>query len=528
MRKTLLGFLTILALFYSVPFGLAAETDGFVPIFNGKDLDGWDGNPAIWSVEDGCITGVTGTNDDNKLTYNEFLIWRQGEVDDFVLTFDFKLSNPGNSGMQVRSWEDVSDPEKPWRVYGYQPDFDGDATYTGIIYGENYRGILAQRGQETVIGDDHKPKEVKRFAEDADIKKQIKIEDWNHYEITAQGDEITAKVNGVMTSKCTDNDKEMRRRSGIVAIQVHVGPAMKVQIKNLLLKRLPLQDKKKIVLIGGPRSHGYGMHTHTASFKLVADWLNKYTNDTLCAVYTNGWPKDPTAFDNADCVVVFCDGGGGHIAIPHIDQLRKLMAKGVGVMMFHYAVEMPAGREGDFLRDATGGYFELNWSVNPFFNAEIKTLCDHPVTRGVVPFSIDDEWYYHMRFRPDMKGVTPILSCVPPDNTREQPFSAHGGNQTVRDEKGNTEHLAWCVEREDGGRGLGFTGGHIHWNWAHPQFRKFVLNAIVWTAGAEVPANGVDVPTPTWEELEANQDYEPNMSPADIQHWKDKIKKWNE
>lgn len=221
------------------------EKDGFVPIFNGKNLDGWDGNPDIWSVEDGCIVGTTGNQGEkNHLTYNQFLIWRKGEVDDFTIKFDFWLSKDGNSGMQFRSWEDVDNKEQPYRVYGYQGDFDGAATYSGILYGENYRGILAQRGQETEIGDDHQPKEVRRFAENEDLKKKIKIEDWNTYEITARGYNITEKINGVVTSICTDNDKEVRRDSGILAIQAHVGPAMKVKVKNILLKRFPKEDKK--------------------------------------------------------------------------------------------------------------------------------------------------------------------------------------------------------------------------------------------------------------------------------------------
>ncbi|MDR1960598.1 MAG: DUF1080 domain-containing protein [Planctomycetaceae bacterium] len=219
------------------------DKDGFVSIFNGKNLDGWAGNPAIWSVEDGCITGATGESGDNKLTYNQFLIWRGGEVEDFVITFDIKLTKGGNSGMQFRSWEDVDNKKQPYRVYGYQGDFDGDAVHSGILYGENFRGILAQRGQETVIGDDHKPKEVKRFAENEDIKRQIKIEDWNHYEITAQGFKITEKINDVVTSICTDNDTKVRRASGILAIQAHVGPPMKVQVKNIKLKRLPKEKE---------------------------------------------------------------------------------------------------------------------------------------------------------------------------------------------------------------------------------------------------------------------------------------------
>lgn len=245
MKKNLCCLLILLAFGVMTWTIQAEENDGFVSIFNGKNLDGWDGNPNIWSVEDGCIVGVTGAKGEkNHLTYNQFLIWRDGEVEDFILKFDIWLSKDGNSGMQFRSWEDVDNKEQPYRVYGYQGDFDGAATYSGILYGENFRGILAQRGQESEIGDDHKPKEVRRFSENEELKKKIKIEDWNTYEITAKGYTITEKINGVVTSICTDNDKEVRRNSGILAIQAHVGPPMKVKVKNILLKRLPTEGKK--------------------------------------------------------------------------------------------------------------------------------------------------------------------------------------------------------------------------------------------------------------------------------------------
>ncbi len=286
--------------------------------------------------------------------------------------------------------------------------------------------------------------------------------------------------------------------------------------------------KKQIVFIGGPKSHGYGMHTHTASFKLLAEWLDTYTTDTQSKVYINGWPDDPNALDGADCVVVYCDGGGGHIAIPHLEQLKKHVAKGGGVVMYHFAVEVPKGEPGDFFLDAIGGYYEAFFTTTQWFNAEFKTIPTHPVTRGIKPFSLEEEWYFNIRFRPGMEGVTPLLSCVPPDAVRMGEDSSHFGNATVRSEKGKLEHLAWCTERADGGRGLGFTGGHWHWNWGNPTIRKFVLNAIAWTAGAEVPENGIEVPTPSWEKLLENQDYEPNLSPEDTKRWQEKIRQWDQ
>ncbi len=243
MKKTLplLSCLTLLLFFLpAVAFSQISDeekAEGFVSIFNGQDLTGWEGSPDIWKAENGAIVGQTGAEGPTKLTYNQFIVWKGGEVDDFVLRFDIKLTNPGNSGMQYRSWMNT-DPAKPFSVSGYQADFDGGHTYSGILYGEGFRGILCQRGQETVIGDDHKPKEVRRFAENEALKKEIKIEDWNAYEITAKDFTFTNKINGHVMSVCTDDDKEKRKASGIVAIQAHVGPPMKVEVKNIRVKKL--------------------------------------------------------------------------------------------------------------------------------------------------------------------------------------------------------------------------------------------------------------------------------------------------
>ena len=189
------------------------------------------------------------------------------------------------------------------------------------------------------------------------------------------------------------------------------------------------------------------------------------------------------------------------------------MKKGVGLACLHYAVQVDDPRARECFQDWIGGYFEIHWSVNPTWKAEFKQFPDHPVTRGVVPFAIEDEWYYHMRFRKDLVGVTPVLSAVPPEETRQRPDGPFSGNPTVRAGAGMIEHVAWARERPDGGRGFGFTGGHWHWNWAHDQFRKLVLNGIAWTAGLEIPPDGINFPTPSFKDLEAHQDF---AQPADF------------
>jgi len=241
MKRTLTLFLcTALAFLPAVAFSQLSDeekVDGFVSIFNGKDLTEWEGSTTLWNVENGAIVGQTTAEGATKLDYNQFLIWKGGDVDDFVLRFDFKCSKEGNSGMQYRSWVN-KDPNRPFSVSGYQADFDGGHGYTGILYGEGFRGILCHRGQETVIGDDGKPKEVRRFAENEALKKELKVDDWNAYEVTAKDFTFTNKINGHVMSICTDEDTANRKASGILAIQAHVGPPMKVEVKNIRIKKL--------------------------------------------------------------------------------------------------------------------------------------------------------------------------------------------------------------------------------------------------------------------------------------------------
>ena len=193
------------------------------------------------------------------------------------------------------------------------------------------------------------------------------------------------------------------------------------------------------------------------------------------------------------------------------------MDQGVGLVCLHYGVETPKGKTGDAFLEWMGGYFEAHYSVNPHWDGEFKAFPDHPISNGVKPFKINDEWYFHMRFRPQMKGVTPILSAHPPKSTMSRGDGAHSGNPHVRAAmaRGEIQHVAWASTREgNDGRGFGFTGGHVHWNWGDANFRKVVLNAIAWTAHADVPTNGVGGDNPTRAQLEENQDFKKPNKPA--------------
>jgi type 1 glutamine amidotransferase len=265
---------------------------------------------------------------------------------------------------------------------------------------------------------------------------------------------------------------------------------------------------KKIILLAGSQSHGPGEHEFNAGCHLLKKCLDTVPNITT-EIHKNGWPADEKAFEGADAIFIYCDGGGGHPF--HKPERRavieKLMKQGVGLGCAHYAVEIPKGPGGDAFLDWIGGYFETHWSVNPHWIADFESLPSHPITRGVKPFKINDEWYYHMRFREEMKDVTPILSDLPPEKTLSRPDGPHSGNPAVREavKRGEPQHVMWAAERPDGGRGFGFTGGHFHNNWADDNFRKIVLNAILWSAKIDVPQNGVES-TITAEDLRLNLD----------------------
>jgi hypothetical protein len=513
-------------------------------LFDGKSLKGWTGNSELWRVEDGTITGETTA--EHPAPGNTFLLKEGFNTRDFEFTVEYKIRSgrtPGrgfqpNSGVQYRSWES---PDKKWVVYGYQADIDAGDTYSGSIYGEGFRGMLAARGQKTIIQSDHKPKIVGSVGDTQDIQSHIKKDDWNTYEISARGFHFEQRINGILTAVCDDDDVKMRRSEGILALQLHAGPPMKVQFRNIKYHELRpegltsseapstrRQDsdapngrtKKKIVFIAGKRSHGYAEHEHRAGSLILAKALNENVPEVHAVVVENGWPKDPSILDDAACVVVYADGGGGHPLVAHLAEFDKLMKRGVGLVCIHYAVEVPNGGAGEAMEEWTGGYFAPNWSVNPHWTATYKHLPQHPVTHGVHPFTINDEWYYHMRFLPQGE-VTPILTDLPPKSSLNRPDGTHSGNPAVRAAiaKGEPQTMAWARERPDGGRGFGITGGHFHWNWGNDNFRKLVLNAIVWAARVDVPADGVVSHPLTVKDLEANQDkpQPPDFNPARIQ-----------
>jgi type 1 glutamine amidotransferase len=268
-------------------------------------------------------------------------------------------------------------------------------------------------------------------------------------------------------------------------------------------------ENAKIVFLAGPPSHGPGDHEHRAGCLLFKSCLDKFPGVTS-EVYSNGWPQNPeAAFAGAATVVIYSDGGGGHPFLrgDRLKTIGEMMKQGVGLVCLHYAVE-PTKEKGEkeFL-DWIGGCFETDRSVNPTWRPDFKPLPTHAITRGVSAPNLNDEWYFYMRFRDGMSGVLPILSAVAPASTMSRPDGAHEGNPAVRAavKNGEPQIVAWACERPDGGRGFGFTGGHYHKNWGNDDFRKLVLNAILWTAKVEVPTGGVNSKV-TVDDLRQNLD----------------------
>ena len=215
----------------------AAVEPGFKPLFNGTDLAGWQGNPKLWSVQDGTITGITGTNVDNKINHNTFLVYTNAPVGDFELRFSYKITGKGNSGVQYRSKVLRQGAFGPV-VGGYQADFEGGKTYSGILYEEQGRGILAQRGQKTVIdATTGKPKVTGSVGDSKEIQEKIVPEGWNDYVIIAKGNHLQHFINRMPTADVTDEQEAKAAKSGVLALQIHVGPPMQVQFKDIRIKQ---------------------------------------------------------------------------------------------------------------------------------------------------------------------------------------------------------------------------------------------------------------------------------------------------
>jgi type 1 glutamine amidotransferase len=344
--------------------------------------------------------------------------------------------------------------------------------------------------------------------------------------------ELRVKVNGKIISKAEVSSKTVIDEwlTHEVDLSPYAGKEIQLQLENqptdwrnewgywhevkvstipfASLKKKLIEPKKKVVFISGKPSHGRMKHEHRAGNMILAKRLNDSGLPIEAVVLEDiGYPKDESVLEDASTIVIFCTGHGGHLLNPKLKEFDALMKKGIGVIMIHWATEAVSGAPGDKFLEWMGGFCDLNWSVNPHWKPNFKPR-PHPIWNGVQPFSVDDEWYYHMRFVEDRTGFTPILTDVPPMETLKRPDGMRSGNPAVRKAvaNGETQHVAWAYERTSGGRGFGFTGGHNHDSWQDDNYRKVMLNAILWTAGMDVPKNGVTSSAPDLVEIESNLD----------------------
>jgi putative membrane-bound dehydrogenase-like protein len=258
-----------------------------------------------------------------------------------------------------------------------------------------------------------------------------------------------------------------------------------------------------IVFLAGGRSHGPGEHEFNAGCQLLATAINDQSGLGVTATVVQGWPKDETVLNGIKALVIYADGTS--VVRKGWAKVDELARQGVGIMFMHYAVHPSAAQGEKYYRPWIGGAFENGWSVNPHWVADLKALSQHPVSRGVPPLvPAYDEFYYNMRFPKDRSKVLDLVTAVPTRERMKRYINLWNEHGVAGLDKPQT--LMWGIERPDGGRGVGFTGGHYHRNWAVDGFRTLVLNAIIWTAGVDVPANGVKSRPLTEDELNANLD----------------------
>jgi ankyrin repeat protein len=242
----------------------------------------------------------------------------------------------------------------------------------------------------------------------------------------------------------------------------------RVLMLSLLTATTFASGPSKVLLIAGKASHGQGEHEFPAGCDVLARALNESGLNIRATVHYESWPG-LKAMEQVDAVVVYCDGNEDHLALGHEGDLLALSNRGTGIVFLHYAVDGVPGLLNETLMKVIGGYYDDEQSENPLWTLKDPVIAEHPVTRGVKPFELKDEWYYNLRFG----EVTPVFQAVPP-----------------QEDKLHT--LGWVP----GENVFGFTGGHFHSSWGQPDFRRLVLNGIVWAAGVEVPEGGVESTDP--------------------------------
>lgn len=205
----------------------AKDEEGFVPMFNGKDLTGWEGAPGWWEVRDGIL--MTESTPEKPCKKSHYLYWTGGKPADFEMRLSFRVSGQANTGVQFRS-----ETRPNWDTWGYQADLDTAGVYTGCLY-QHVRGLVAQRGQKVRIDKEGK-KTITTFGDPAELLKAVDRDGWNEYRILAEGPRIALWINGVLMCEVEDYEPKFALPSGIIALQMHQGPPMKAEFKDLRIR----------------------------------------------------------------------------------------------------------------------------------------------------------------------------------------------------------------------------------------------------------------------------------------------------
>lgn len=243
MRNLKIKTLALIAIFFAIsctnlfsqqnfPMPVTGDEKGFIPIFDGQSLNGWEGDSVYWHVENGKIVGVV--TPETILKRNTFLIWRGGTTGDFELKLEYKVSAHGNSGVNYRSFEVDG---VPLALRGYQCDIDGEGAWSGQNYEERGRTFLALRGQITQISENEKPVEIGTVGGKDELNEFIKKEDWNEIHLIIKGNTLIHMINKHVMSIVVDNDIANRKNEGLLGVQVHVGPPMTIEYRNIRLKK---------------------------------------------------------------------------------------------------------------------------------------------------------------------------------------------------------------------------------------------------------------------------------------------------
>lgn len=227
IRRTAAVLAIGLAFALTSPLPADEAEEGFVPMFNGEDLSGWEGRPDWWTVRDGAIVGESTPE---KPTSTHYLYWKGGEPADFEMRARYRLTGKGgNSGIQFRSL-----PRPNFDTWGYQADLDTEHRYTGCLY-QHGRGLVAERGQKVVI-DQAGEKTITRFADSAELLEAVHDGDWNEYRIVAKGRHIALYINGALMCEAEDHEPKYALPKGVIALQMHAGPPMKIEFKDLRIR----------------------------------------------------------------------------------------------------------------------------------------------------------------------------------------------------------------------------------------------------------------------------------------------------